>query len=175
MKKKLLVIPVILLTFVLLSIPVMAAPATKIEGVTLTFDHIPTLGPQNFVDHTIIQTRGGTSFGEATLTIPGIPLPKGTWDTTWTSTAKWPSFPIPDPEGGNMIREKVKMIFTGVGTNGTFEGRAQWKWVGTMGALLSIEVHMVLRGTGDFKGQTLKLSSEPALPAVIEGCLIIPK
>lgn len=67
------------------------------------------------------------------------------------------------------------MTFTGEGTTGTFEGMAQWKWIGTTIPFVSIEVHMVLRGTGDFKGQTLKLSSEPTFPPVVEGYLIIPK
>jgi hypothetical protein len=33
---------------------------------------------------------------------------------------------------------------------------------------------MVLYGTGDFEGQTLKLSYEGAPPAVFEGYLVIP-
>ena len=119
------------------------------------------------IGNTIIQARG-TSYGSAYLYIPTLGLLEGIWDTEWTSTAKWPSFPAPDPDGWNIIRERVNMIFTdeltGIpDTTGTFEGSAQWKWVGNMGALSSIEVHMVTSGYGDFKGQTLKLSCEPDL------------
>jgi hypothetical protein len=178
MKKKILVIPVFLLTFALLSLPVMAVPATKIEGVTLMLYHTPSGGPQHIVDHTIIHTIG-TSYGPAILTIPTDQDPlelQGIWDTDWFSTQKL-SDGIME---GNLIRENVTLTFTDESTGypdttGTFYGRAQWKWFFTDGTLSSITAHMVLRGTGDFKGQTLKLSYEPALPPVIEGCLIIPK
>jgi hypothetical protein len=178
MKKKILVIPVLLLTFALLSIPVMAAPATKIEGVTLILLHTPLGGPQHIVDHTIIHTIG-TSYGPANLIIPTDQDPlvlEGIWDTEWFSTQKLSDTVMER----NLIRENVTLTFTDESTGypdttGTFEGRAQWKWFFTDGTLSSITAHMVLRGTGDFKGQTLKLSFEGTPPVIDEGYLIIPK
>jgi hypothetical protein len=179
MKKKILVIPVMLLTFAFLSLPVMAAPATKIEGVVLEFLHTATPTNYRFVDSTIIQSRGN-SLGLARLIIPDMPdLLGGTWDTNWASTVKQPLYPDPDPDGWNIIREDVTISFTG----GTFEGRAQYKWVGSTLDLTTtpptlpsvIAVHMVLRGTGDFHGWTVKLSSENVMQYPIDGTLIKPK
>ena len=176
-KKKILVIAVALMFIAMLAIPVLAAPATKIEGVTLMLYHTPSAGPPHIVDHTIIHTIG-TSYGPATLTIPTDQDPlelEGIWDTEWFSTQKLSDGVME----GNLIRESVTLTFTDEGTGypdttGTFYGRAQWKWIFTDGALSSIEVHMVLRGTEDFKGQTPKIAGE-GLPFVMEGCLIIPK
>ena len=173
-----LVIPVFLLAFALISIPVMAAPATKIEGVTLTVAAPPPVmdpGYPRVVGHTVLHGRG-TDDGTVTLIIPGYPLPEGIWESTWSSKVKLSNYPLPDPEATIVINGKVTLTFIGEGTTGTFTGTTHRKIMGwPPGSSSIMEDHMVLHGTGDFKGQTLKLSCEPVLPPVIEGCLIIPK
>ena len=168
MNKKILGIIVSVLTLAILVAPAMAAPATKIEGVTLTSGATPVRDSIRFVDHNIVHSRG-TSTGPVTLTIPEYPLPEGIWDSTWAWMGKWTDFPASDPEGELIISGKVVLTFTGVGTTGTFKGTIIRKIVGLPPSGSSIvEDRMVLQGTGDFKGQTLKLSNS-------EGYLIIPK
>ena len=173
MNKKILVIPVLLLTFALFSIPVMAAPATKIEGVTLTAvaPPAPDFGFPRFVAHDTIVHSRGTSTGKVTLTIPGYPLPEGDWDSEWITNGNFKQDPAEV-----VIRGKVTLTFTGEGTTGTFKGVIQRKIIGYPPTGDSIfEDHMVLQGTGNFKGQTLKLSYEGTLPVIDEGYLIIRK
>ena len=173
MNKKILVITVLLLTFALLSIPVMAAPATKIEGVKLEAFVTQKFNPgyPRYVAHDTIFHNRGTSTGTVTLTILGHPLPEGVWYSVWMSTAKLKQDP-----GELVISGKVTLTFTGKGTAGTFEGVNHRKITGYPISVDSIfEDHMVLQGTGDFKGQTLKLSYEGNPPVIDEGYLIIPK
>ena len=151
MKKKMLVIPVLLLTFALFSIPVMGAPATKIEG-TLTTDTTPPEYDPDFpreVSHDTISHGRGTTAGTATLTI-GQDIHGGDWDSEWISVVNLKKDPAE-----MVISSKVKLAFTG----GTFEGVSIRKIIGyPPGPSSIIETHMVLRGTGDFRGQTLKHS-----------------
>jgi hypothetical protein len=175
MKNKILVITVLLLTFALLSIPVMAAPATKIEGVTAILEAalIPDPASLRMVDHNIVFNEG-TSAGTITLNIPGKDPLVGTSSGTWSGRSKWTDFPNPNPEATNVVRGKMVLTFTG----GTFEGTTHIKSKGLPPLPpfgIYTEYHMVLQGTGDFEGQTLKLSYAGAPPPVFEGCLIIPK
>ena len=65
--------------------------------------------------------------------------------------------------------------FTGEGNTGTFESSVSvGKYVG-IPVNSHIDRKIVLHGTGDFKGQTLKLSYEGEPPALFEGYLIVPK
>ena len=182
--KKILGIAFVLLATAMLTVPVMGkqAKATKIEGVVLEYLHTATPINARPVDSTIIQGRG-YSLGLARLLIPeSDDLLGGIFATNWTSTTKNSLYPDPDPYGWVIIRDDMTITFSGEGTTGTFEGRAQYKWVGStldpsIGAFPSvIAVHMVLRGTGDFHGWTVKLSSENVMAGYpIEGTLIIPK
>ena len=172
MKKKILVIPVFLLTCALISLPVMAAPATKIEGVTATIDFTETT-EYHAVDHGIIQVEG-ISTGTVTLNIPGqVPL-FGTLIREWIGTIKL-SQHLPDPDATGLLRGHVVWTFVGEGTTGTFEGTRHTKFVGFPRPFISnIEIRYVLQGTGDFSGQTLKLAYEGPTPPVFEGTLLIP-
>lgn len=169
MKKKILGVLVALLAVALLTVPVMSAPATKIEGVTLTAVVTNTPGSLLISDHTILHTRG-TSIGTVTLTISGQDLP-GTWYSEWISRNKWSNYPDPDPdpEAEVLIQSKVVLTFLG---KGTFEGTTYRKiigWSTTPPPPISyIYTRGVLHGTGNFRGQTLKIEDNTAY-------LIIPK
>jgi hypothetical protein len=166
MKKKILVIPFLLLTFALLSIPVMGAPAT-IREVTMTAATTPIPDYTWWVSHDTIRHARGTGTGTVTLNIQGQgPLP-GTWYSEWANNGNFKKDPVE-----LVIRAKVVLTFTG----GTFEGVLQRKIIGYPPSGSSIFIdHMVLQGTGDFKGQTLKLSYEGTPPVISEGYLIISK
>ncbi len=86
MNKKILVITVLLLTFALISIPVMGAPAT-IKEVTMTAANIPTPDDLRWVSHdTIRHARGtGTGTGAVTLNIPGQDPLIGDWYSEWAN------------------------------------------------------------------------------------------
>ena len=65
-----------------------------------------------------------------------------------------------------------------MGITGTFEGMLHTKTIGlppVPGIISYTETHMVLKGTGDFQGQTLQISYAGAPPALLAGTLIIPK
>ncbi|TRO52722.1 hypothetical protein E2P63_03140 [Candidatus Bathyarchaeota archaeon] len=182
MSKKILVIPILVLTFVLLSIPVMAKPATKIEGVTAIVSAalIPDPASLRQVGHNIVFNKG-TGGGTITLNIPGKGSLSGTVSSTWSGKSKWTDFPNFNPEATNIVRGQMVLTFTDAGTGipdttGTFEGMNHVKSIGLPPIPpLYVEYHMVLQGTGDFEGQTLKLSYAGAPPVVFEGTLIIPK
>jgi hypothetical protein len=168
MNKKILVIPVLLLAFALISIPVMGAPATKIEGVTLTAAATPIPDDTRWVSHDTIRHARGTSTGTVTLNIPGQdPLP-GDWYSEWANVGKFKQDPAE-----LVIRGKVVLTFPG---KGTFKGVIQRTIIGypVSGSSYFID-HMVLQGTDAFQGQTLKLSYEGTPPVISEGYLIIPK
>ena len=174
MNKKILVIPILLLTFVLLSIPVMAKPATKIEEVTVTavVTQTPNEGFPRLVSHGTISHSKGTSTGTVTITIPTedpqnpIVL-NGDWHGEFVTRGKLSLDPAEV-----LIRGKLVWTFTG----GTFEGIVQRIIIGYPPGPSSIFIdHAVLHGTGDFRGQTLKLSFEGTPPIIQEGILILPK
>ena len=178
MNRKILVIPVLLLTFALLSLPVMGAPATRIEGVTLTtaIALIPDPTTIIFADHNIVHNDGiGT--GTATLNIPLQPSLHFNYYGVWNGTAKWTGFPAPDPEGTNVVKSRTILTCTDEGITGTFEGTLHTKTIGLPPPVATsyVEYNMIFHGTGDFQGQTLKLSYAGAPPTDLEGTLIIPK
>ena len=128
------------------------------------------------VDHGILQYRGMEGAGVVTLNIPGRDSLSGTSSSVINgkitfSTDEPPPPGTPDPEAFGIIHLKMKWTFTGEGTTGTFEGQMQRKTTGV--PLTHLEAHMVLQGTGDFEGQTLRLSAEgPAPPMNWEGFLL---
>jgi hypothetical protein len=86
--------------------------------------------------------------------------------------------PAPGPwlQAESQYSGKVELSFPG----GTFVGIRHFKAIGFPPPVMSyMESHMVLQGTGVFKGQTLKLSFEgdPPIPApiVFDGYIIMPK
>ena len=182
MKRKILGIAVALLAVAMLAVPVMAAPATRIEGVTLTtaVALIPDPATAIFADHNIVH-NDGIATGTATLDIPDKDSLHFSYNGVWNGTSKWTNPPNPDPEATNVIRSTVVLTCTDPGITGTFEGMLHSKTIGLPppplpGAVTSyIEYNMVFHGTGDFQGQTLKLSYAGAPPFALEGCLIIPK
>jgi hypothetical protein len=177
MKKKILVFPIFLLAFAMISIPVMAAPATKIEGVTLTsatttayYDGYPRRVSQQIV------LSKGYSTGLVTLDIPTVGTLYGTWNSTWFTRNKGSNWPDTEfaPEAECLIQAHVVLNFTDETTTGTFEGTSHRTIVGyPIGPASYFETHMVLHGTGDFRGQTLKSSSEGLLLEQIEETYLI--
>jgi hypothetical protein len=176
MNKKVLGVAVTLLLAAMFLAPAMAAPATKIEGVTL----IPAtaLFPDDtsiFADHNIVH-NDGTAVGTATLNIPDQDSLHFDYYGVWNGTSKWTDMPNPDLEGSNVVRSMVVLTCTDEGITGTFEGVLHTKTIGLPPPTASyVETQMILLGTGDFQGQTLKLSYEGAPPTDMEGTLIIPK
>jgi hypothetical protein len=174
MRVKILLIPVLLLTLAFVTLPVMGAPATKIEGVTATIDMDATWETR-LVDHGILHLRG-TFPGEVTLNIPGKDPLTGTAYVDAIGKIKFDKPDPPFPEAEGLFRGKMVWTFTGENTTGTFEGVRHNKWIGYPRPFTSFwDNHMVLRGTGDFAGQTLKLSYMGPSPLALEGTLIIPK
>jgi hypothetical protein len=171
--KKVLGIAVTLLLAAMFIAPAMAKPATKIEGVTATVLPTTTEGVLREVDHGILQIRGGIMTGPVTLSIPGQAPLVGTYYGELNGWIKL-DHPAPGPwlEAENLFSGKVELSFPG----GTFVGIRHFKMIGFPTPFIShVDTQMVLHGTGDFKGQTLKLSYEGALPPVFEGYLIMPK
>jgi hypothetical protein len=174
MKKNILLITVLLLTFAFISIPVMAKPATKIEGVTVTavVTQTPNPGFPRLVSHDAIGHTKGTSTGTVAITIPTEdPLNpivlNGDWKGEFVTRGKFTLDPAEV-----LIRGKLVWTFTG----GTFEGVIQRTIIGYPPGPSSIFIdHAVLHGTGDFRGQTLKISFEGTPPIIQEGYLINPK
>jgi hypothetical protein len=175
-KKKILCVLVAMLAVALLTIPVMGAPATKIEGVTVTGDVVQTSDPgyPRLVSDGTISHGKGTSVGPVTVNIPDQTPLNGIWNGEWVSMGNWKE----DPVVLN-IRGKVVWTFTGEGTTGTFVGLVQRKIIGfppdPPTVIPYFEDNVVLRGTGDFLGQTLKLTFEGYPPVIHEGYIIMPK
>jgi hypothetical protein len=173
MKKKILLITAFLALAMLVT-PIMAAPATKIEGVTMIADVEQEYDPgfPHIVSHGTISHGKGIGFGTVILNIPGdVPLVLvGDWNSEWVSMGNWKKDPV-------VVVLRGKMVWTFDG--GTFEGVIQRKIIGFPPDPPTIipyfEDHLILRGTGDFQGQTLKLSYEGYPPVIAEGYIIIPK
>jgi len=175
MNKKMLGVFVCLFTLALLTIPVMGAPATKIEGVT-TIPLTPAVrmfhsGYPRSYDNGIIHSKGNNTH-TVRLTIPGLGLGgsdlilDGSHYSDWSTNYKLTD---PDPEAVAVITASVVWTFTGEGTTGTFEGRVYRTITGLPISASSItHTRMILHGTGDFLGQTVKLVDGT-------GYLIIPK
>jgi hypothetical protein len=174
MNKTILVITVLLLTFALLSIPVMGAPATK-KSVTVTLDTIVSFTSSPLPnDHGIAKWEGSAT-GTVYLTIPGLGTLEGDYSGDFKGTVKFIQPSPPDPDAEAVLMGKLVLTFTEqFGHTGTFVGVRHTKFVGTAGVQSYVESHMVLHGTNDFEGQTLKLSYKGAPPLAFEGTLIIP-
>jgi hypothetical protein len=176
LKKKILGIFGCLLVSAMLTIPVMASPATRIEGVTASIETV-TANDWRIVDHDIWQLFDGTASGEVTISIPEKPDLTGIYEGEWHGKIK--SGPMAGmmqwPEAECHYNSRMVWTFAGEGTTGTFEGTRHAKAIGFPPTVCSyIEIKMVLYGTGDFQGQILELSYEGALPSVLEGSLLIP-
>jgi hypothetical protein len=177
MNKKIFCISGCLLLIVMFTFPVIAAPSTKIEGVTLSIDRTTS---NNFrvVDHDIWQLFDGTGDGTVTLSIPEKGDLPGEYEAEWHGKIK--SGPMIGmmqwPEAECLYNRRIVLSFTGEGTTGTFEGTGHTKAIGFGPPVCSyMQVTMVFHGTGDFQGQTLKLSYEGAPPLALEGSLLMPK
>ena len=175
MNKKVLVIAVALMAVTMLAVPVMAAPATKIEGVTATIT-VTMTSVYTVHDHGILQVREGVADGEVTINIPGQAPLIGTVHAEFIGTMKLEHpMPGPWPEAVNIMVGHPVFTFTGEGTTGTFEGVRHNKVIGFPDPFVSyINTRLDMHGTGDFLGQTLKLSYEGAPPLALEGWLLIP-
>jgi hypothetical protein len=173
--EKVLGIAVVLLAVAMLAAPVMAAPATKIEGVTATLT-ITMTSVYTAVDHGILQVREGVATGEVTINIPGQTPLTGTVYAEFIGTMKLDHpMPGPWPNAEMVMVGHPVFTFTGEGTTGTFEGVRHNKVIGFPDPVVSyINTRLVMHGTGDFLGQTLKLSYEGAGPVALEGYLLIP-
>ena len=177
-KSKVLVV-VLALAVVLLATPmlgtVMAAPATRIKGVTATMT-VTMTSVYTAHDHGILQVREGVATGTVTINIPGQPQLVGTLYAEFLGTMKL-EHPMPGPwlEAETLMVGHPVFTFTGEGTTGTFEGIRHNKVIGFPDPVVSyINTRLDLHGTGDFLGQTLKLSYEGAPPIALEGWLLIP-
>jgi hypothetical protein len=186
MNKKIFCISGCLLLIVMFTFPVMAAPATKIEGVTLSIDRT-TSNDWRVVDEDIWQLFDGTGVGTVTLSIPEKGVLTGEYEAEWHGKIKSgpmsvllvgepPTPLLVWPEAECLYNRRIVLSFTGKGTTGTFEGTGHTKAIGFGPPVCSyMQVIMVFHGTGDFQGQTLKVSFEGAPPMVLEGSLLMPK
>jgi hypothetical protein len=155
MNKKILGIAVTLLLAAMFVAPVFAK---RKVAVTATQMGGGTGGEGWMVDHGIWQFRGTEGAGVVTLYIPGQTPLVGASSSVINGKITFTQEP-PDPNALGIMHLKMVWTFTGKDTTGTFEGQMQRKGIGVP-LLSSLEAHMVLQGTGDFKGQTLMLSAE---------------
>jgi hypothetical protein len=172
--RKILALATILMLVAMLAIPVLAAPATKIEEVTATLT-ITMTSVYTAHDHGILQVREGVATGTVTINIPGQDPLIGTVYAEFIGTMKLDHDPPgPWPNAETIMVGHPVFTFTGEGTTGTFEGVRHNKVIGFPVASY-IDTRLDLHGTGDFLGQTLKLSYEGVGPApLLEGYLLIP-
>jgi len=169
--KNILILTITLLTLVLVTAPLIGTVEanryrkrcgrrriTIIEGVTVTSERTPMfVGDPQIIDGIILNR--GISTGEVTLNIPGEDPLVGDWDSTWISRVINPDFPDANPEGKITLMGMMVWTFTGEGTTGTFFGETRNELIGyPFPTATYTDVQMKLQGTGDFRGQTLKLS-----------------
>ena len=175
MNRKILGICSVLILVAMLATPVMAAPSTKIEGVTATIT-VSMTSVYTAHDHGILQVREGVAEGEVTLNIPGQDPLTGNLYAEFIGTMKLDHpMPGPWPNALTIMVGHPVFTFTGEGTTGTFEGVRHNKVIGFPDPFVSyIDARLDLHGTGDFLGQTLKLSYEGPPPIALEGYLIVP-
>jgi hypothetical protein len=168
MNKKILVISVLLLTFALLSIPVMGAPAIKKPATIVVTGGVPVVDVIRFVGQgRISHATGGTpEDAKVTLTIGGDTY-EGDWDSDWKVNRNWPK------EKG-VIRSTHTMTFEG---KGTFVGVNQRRIYGPDPFIPDrIVDHCVYKGiSGMFTGWTLKISYDGPPGGASTGYAIIPK
>ena len=171
LKKKILIMAFALIFVAMLAAPVLAAPATKIEGVTLTEVTTPvrmTHPGYPRIGGGIMHSKGNTT-NTAMLTIPGFfpdgsdLILTGTWFSEWNSKACIRD--LPDPEAKAMPKGRVWLTVTG----GTFEGNIYRTITGLpISGSSTTYTRIVLHGTGDYLGWTVKLIDG-------EGSILIPK
>ena len=177
MTRKILALAIVLILLAMLATPVMAAPATKIEGVTATLTIVTMTSVYTAHDHGILQVREGVAEGAVTLNIPGQDPLTGTLYAEFIGTMKLDHpMPGPWPNAQTIMIGHPVFTFTGEGTTGTFEGVRHNKVIGFPDPFVSyIDTRLDLHGTGDFHGQRLKLSYEGPPPIALEGYLLVPK
>ena len=168
MNRKILGIAIALLLAAMFVAPVFAK--TKIAVTATQMGGGGSGGESRMVDHGIRQFRGMEGTGVVTLYIPGQAPLVGTSSSVINGKITFTQEP-PDPDAEGLIHLKMVWTFTGEGTTGTFEGQMQRKGIGVP-IISYIEAHMVLQGTGDFKGQTLRLSHAGPPPLNWEGFLL---
>jgi hypothetical protein len=179
MKKKILGVFGCLFFVVMMTFPVMATPATKIEGVTLSIVRTTT-NDWRIVDHDIWQLFDGEGTGTVSLSILGNGDLPGTYEAVWHGKIKsGPMLGVMQwPEAECLYNRRMTISFTGEGTTGTFEGTGHTKAIGFPPTVCSyMQVNMVFHGTDDFQGQTLKLCYQGAVtPGIVEleGSLLMP-
>jgi hypothetical protein len=93
--KKLIGFALAFIFLAMLATPVIAAPATKIEEVTLTIDAeiIPDPASVRYSDHNNVVHNKGIATGTATLDIPGQSSLSFTYYGIWSGRGKWTGFP----------------------------------------------------------------------------------
>ena len=96
MKKKILGLAISIAMLAMLAAPVMAAPATKIEGVTVTASVTQTMDPgyPRFVSDGTISHGKGTSEGTVTVNIPGETPLNGDWNGEFVTMGHWKKDPV---------------------------------------------------------------------------------
>ena len=132
----------------------------NVEAICSTY----SIWEERIVDHDIIKMEDGVSDGSVFLFVPGKGSLIGTYHSEWHRTI--------NKKAEGIYMGHVNWAFTGTGTTGTFEGTRHIKSTGYP-TLSADKQKLVLHGTGDFIGQTLKLSYEPG-PLVLYGSLLIP-
>jgi hypothetical protein len=176
MSKKALMFTVSLIVLALLVTPTIAAPAEKIPVRATQTVGNPVGGTDRWVSHdNILHSKGAIGGGEVTLYIPNQDPLLGITTGVMNLVIKDFQFPpvIPDEDATGVVINKMIWDFTSEDITGTFEGNFHAKFIGV--PQLYVELHCVLQGTGDFKGQTLRLSYEGAPPYEWVGFLILPK
>ena len=171
MNKKALVIAVFLMAVAVLATPVMAAPIKiDVTGTTLiTYTHVGKVwqadsnGLMREVEMTTIYTIHN---------YPGQDPLVGTGVSIGHSMLKFTK-PPPDSNAWSNDHFKQVITFTGEGITGTFEGVGHRKALGFPVSTYE-ESDILYHGTGDFEGQTLKISST-GTPGSWEGVLLMPK
>ena len=183
MKKKILLVIASLLLVTMFITPAIAAhpnrydvTATQIgSGVTGLIPHVSLHG-----NRVVLQLRNGAGEGVVTLNLPGGPIEGTTEAKVWGKIQFFD--PMPDPNAVGIWQAQMVWSFTDQGgKTGTFEGIRKFKVIGypRIPTILIpyTETFCILRGTGDFRGQTLKLSFEGDAEAGISwvGTLLMPK
>lgn len=161
MKKKILTLTMTIFVMVVMTLPMIPTAQARgcrrrtiIEEVTLVLDHTPTpVGDPRYVGDDIIIQRG-ISTGKVTLNIPGQDPLIGDFDDKWVS--------ITNTAEVVRIFGRTKLIFDG----GMFVGVTYTEWIDfpPPGPTSNMKFQWVFFGTGDFAGQTLKLSFEAFPP-----------
>jgi hypothetical protein len=170
MKRKVILIPVLVLLMLFAVVPVMAAP-TKGQKVTASFTVIPPpairdMGYSWFTESGVFQGRGYTETYSAILVIGSTSYNAfyiAVEDATW------------NPQTGVMVMRSNDVLYIpSEGSPNGFSGNSEmklygWDWSGMW---TSQKLHSVWQGFGSFAGQTLMLSYEGPISVTSTGyCL----